>query len=491
MGKYVFKRLIKSIISILIVTCLVVGIVYKLVPVYRVFLNDDGFKKLKGNNKIIYQLNKMEVLGYLDYKPMNEMCVGEDKACLVAGSPEQKKVLKKWEDKGFTIRQLTEPGKLKGEYYGVKEYSVFGLIANYFSDFLKIDHPDYIQDPNNPDMERGYELVKGPNGAPAIACKGCDYKYQIYFTSRFPFIHQNHFKFNFGESFPANKGVHTWDVIGQGQGAMAPIEQTFPTGKTMSSPINQYTLRYKPDPDSMDKQKYNDHYCLAKNYHESPSMVSTSYIFGVSSLILAYLICIPFSAAMARNKGGLIDKIGTGYINILIAMPSLAFIFFVKYIGNAFGAPDKFPHLGFKNPRSYILPIIILALLTTPSLMLWLRRFMVDQSTADYVKFAKAKGLNNKEISKHHIFRNAVIPIVNGIPASIILAIGGSVLTETVFAIPGMGKMLPDAVQQVNNNMVITLVFIFATLSIFAVFLGDILMTLVDPRISLQVKEGE
>lgn len=123
--------------------------------------------------------------------------------------------------------------------------------------------------------------------------------------------------------------------------------------------------------------------------------------------------------------------------------------------------------------------------------MLWVRRYMVDQETADYVKFCKAKGLSRQEISSRHIFKNAIIPIVNGIPASIILAISGAVLTEAVFAIPGMGKMLPDSIKAMNNNMVITLTFIFSALAIFSVFLGDILMTIVDPRISLNLKKGE
>ena len=162
----------------------------------------------------------------------------------------------------------------------------------------------------------------------------------------------------------------------------------------------------------------------------------------------------------------------------------------MKYIGINLGLPDMFTHLGPHDPRSYIMPILILGLLSTPSLMMWIRRYMVDQSTADYVKFAKAKGLSGIEISRRHIFKNAMIPIVSEIPYSVILAISGAVLTETVFGIPGMGKMLPDAITAGNNNMIITLTFIFTSLAVAAVFIGDILMTIVDPRISLQAKKG-
>ena len=132
-----------------------------------------------------------------------------------------------------------------------------------------------------------------------------------------------------------------------------------------------------------------------------------------------------------------------------------------------------------------------MTIISMPGLMTWIRRYMIDQSSSDYVKFAKAKGLSRSEISRNHILKNAIIPIVNGIPASKVLQISGAIYTETIFAIPGMGKMLPDAIKSVNNNMIITLTFIFTALSIFSLFAGDLLLTWVDPRISLNAKKGD
>ncbi|SQF06785.1 oligopeptide transport system permease [Streptococcus pyogenes] len=83
-----------------------------------------------------------------------------------------------------------------------------------------------------------------------------------------------------------------------------------------------------------------------------------------------------------------------------------------------------------------------------------------------------------------------MVPIVSGVPASIILAIGGATLTETVFAFPGMGKMLIDSIKSANNSMIVGLTFIFTVLSIVSLLLGDIVMTLVDPRIKLSTKKG-
>ena len=128
-------------------------------------------------------------------------------------------------------------------------------------------------------------------------------------------------------------------------------------------------------------------------------------------------------------------------------MPSLALIFFIRQIATNLGMPDKFPLLGFNDVRSYITPILILTILNMPSLMTWTRRYMVDQANSDYVKFAKAKGLSQKEIFSRHIMKNALIPIVNGIPQSVVACISGALITESAFAIPGMGKMLPDAIK--------------------------------------------
>lgn len=494
MARYIWVRLLKSIFSIFVVVAIVVILVYKLVPVDKVFEKDEAYRKLKANQKTVYFYNKLEQLGYLDYLTIGEMFEQASKDSPdqhKPDDPEYQRVLKHFEDKGYTVVKLTKNDSLRGTYIAYRYYNAFQLIGGFFSRLFVIDNPHAIQDPNNPDMKRGYAFEKDQNGRYALTCEGCKYKYQVYFDGHFPFIHQNVFKLWFGESYPTDSGIHTLDVISRGQGKKLKVEQVFPTGEKSKSPINQYSRSYKFQPDHLDEKKYGDsHYANTTTLQEAPSMINTSYLFGLISIILAYLVSIPMGISMARNKGKLIDKIGIVYINFILALPSLALIFFIKYFGFFLGFPDKFPQLGFFNIKSYILPIVILAIMNTPGLMMWIRRYMVDQQTSDYVKFAKSKGLSDREIARRHIFKNAIIPIVNGIPGSIILAISGAVVTETMFAVPGMGKMLPDAIKGANNNMVITLTFIFTALSVISVFIGDLLMTVVDPRISLDVKEG-
>ena len=150
-----------------------------------------------------------------------------------------------------------------------------------------------------------------------------------------------------------------------------------------------------------------------------------------------------------------------------------------------------FPILGAQDFRSYLLPALLLGLLGIPGMAVWIRRYFIDLQTSDYVRFARAKGLSESEISKGHIFRNAMVPVVISIPGSILGVIVGATFTESVFAFPGMGKMLIDSINNANNTMVVALTFIFAALSIFSLLLGDLLMTVVDPRIKLDAKGGK
>lgn len=488
MKKYIFSRIIKAIIALFVVLSIVIVMLFTLIPRENIFKNDTSISRMKGDEKTSYMYNKWDELGYLDFITYNEMCYASSddvNACISGDEEASTKVLQQYENDGYTIAQFND-----GSYYGYYEYNPLEILGNFYSHFIQIDHPNKIEDPDNPDLERKYYIGSDQNGVPAVMCSGCEYKYQIYFDGSFPFIHQNIISLDFGTSYPTKVGIETMNVIADGQGNAKMEEQTFPTGSTQNSPLLQHSCRYKPTStlDRMDTTKFTDNYANCDTQYDSPSMISTSLTFGLISLFIAYLIAIPAGIYMARKKGKLADKIGIVYINFLSAVPSLAFIFFVKQIGQGFGLPDKFPHFGFGDIRSYILPIIILALLSTSSLMMWTRRYMIDQSNSDYVKFARAKGLSEGEIFNRHILKNAIIPIVNQIPVSIVMTISGSVITETVFAIPGMGKMLPDSINMLNNNMVITLTFIFTGLSVFAVLVGDLLMTVIDPRIKLTEK---
>ncbi len=489
MAKYIWGRIFRSIISILAVLCIVVVLIYTLIPRTKMFEEDPQFQKLKGNQRISYMYNIWDQLDYLDFVTTKDICSGSSNpnACALGGGDFQSR-LQTYYDRGYEKVSVGD-----SEVYLARDFKWYEVIIRTFRKMISIDTPNYVQDESNPNLERKYYIEAGPNGIPALKCSGCQYQYQLYINGKFPFIHQNILKLSFGKSYPTYSGMETFAVISQGQGKVESSDITFPTGKTAKSAINLYSCRYKDSStlDVMDKSNYGSNYANCQSYYHDLSMAGHSYLFGILSMILAYCISIPSGILMARKKDKWQDRLGMAYINLMISVPSLAFIYFLKFVGMKFGLPDKFPQFGAGDIRSYILPLLILALMSTSGTMIWLRRYMIDQSNSDYVKFARAKGLSEKEIFQKHILRNAIIPFVNGIPARIVLSISGSVMAESVFAIPGMGKMLPDSIRVFNNNMIITLTFIFTSLSVFSLMLGDLAMTLVDPRIQLGTKGSD
>ena len=192
---------------------------------------------------------------------------------------------------------------------------------------------------------------------------------------------------------------------------------------------------------------------------------------------------------MARRKDKLLDKLGTVYIIFIIAVPSLAYIFLFKAIGGAvFDLPTTFD---MEKPswQMYVLPIVSLALPSVANLMKWLRRYMIDQMNSDYVRFARSGGLSEQEIFSKHILKNAIIPIVHGIPGTILFAMTGAIITERVYVVPGAGNMLTKAINAYDNGVIVGMTLFYAVLSVVAIILGDVLMSMVDPRISFTSKQ--
>ncbi len=121
---------------------------------------------------------------------------------------------------------------------------------------------------------------------------------------------------------------------------------------------------------------------------------------------------------------------------------------------------------------------------------MWLRRYMVDELNKDYIRLARAKGVDSKSIMKNHVFRNAFVPMVQYLPTSLLYTIAGSIYIESLYSVPGMGGLLVNVIQRQDNNMVQALVLIYSAVGIVGLLLGDILMNLMDPRISFVKKGG-
>ena len=218
------------------------------------------------------------------------------------------------------------------------------------------------------------------------------------------------------------------------------------------------------------------------------SKIGISMKVGLISMVVSLPLGMALGILMARSKGGFADKLGNAYIVFIQAVPNAVYFIFIQLYGSdLFGVSMLYKETEW---TSLILPVISLALPSISSYAMWLRRYMVDETNKDYIKLARAKGVPNSTIWFRHVFRNSVVPMVNLIPGSILWTISGSIYVESLYSIPGMGGLLVDVIKRQDNNMVLALVVIFAVMSILGLLLGDLLMAVVDSRISFTKKEG-
>lgn len=219
--------------------------------------------------------------------------------------------------------------------------------------------------------------------------------------------------------------------------------------------------------------------------------IPVSLKMGLTSVAIALAVGLPLGIWMARStttKRKIGDKVGTVFIVLIQAIPAAVYYLFIQFYGtDLFGLPMRF---SASKPESWILPVLSLALGNIAYYAMWLRRYMVDEANKDYVKLARAKGVPSGQISAKHVFRNAFVPLVQFIPNSILFTLMGSLYVESLYSVPGMGGLLVSVIQTQDNTMVQALVLLYAGISILGLLFGDILMALVDPRISLNRKEG-
>lgn len=522
MTKYLINRILRGILSVGIVVAIVMVMIYSLMDRNLIFTKDPTFTHQNNNNKIVYMYSKWEEYGYLDYVPYTDWLISLVKDGTISDETRAKAAGIGWtaaddsafvaqyvaqfteyyESQGYTIERLdavTLSGrKLAGggnpQLFAYRNIPLINRVWKYFTGVIKVDSIHAVtQDVG----ERGltftlYDPVYGGEKfSPAIIGNGTTHKYLLYFTDEFPYMHQNVFQLKLGTSYSVNAGVDVWDTMTQAQGSYVLSEVIFPTGLTEMSADDLHSATYAAGSREGNKvliDRFTDEYTNVQTNKNNMSKMGFSFTIGIIAAVMAYALGVPIGIAMARRKDGLLDKIGTVYIVFIIAMPSLAYIFLFKALGGKVGFPTTFDMV---NPTwlMFVLPVISLALPSIADLMKWIRRYMIDQMNADYVKFARSEGLSEREIFWRHILKNATIPIVHGIPAVILGALVGAIITERVYVVPGAGNMLTQAINAYDNGVIVGLTMFYAALSVIAIILGDILITLVDPRISFTTKD--
>ena len=207
----------------------------------------------------------------------------------------------------------------------------------------------------------------------------------------------------------------------------------------------------------------------------------------VMSTLFAVIISVPVGYFSGMHKAGVFDRITNVFTLVIIALPTfwvglMLLIFFGIYLkilpvgGLGEGVAGYL--------KSFILPAFTQSLMTSALLIRNVRNSVVDIITQDYVDFARSKGVGERDIKYRHILKNAMISTVTLLSMRMAYMLGGSVIIESVFALPGLGKLTIDSIYARDYTVVQAVVLIFAVVVMVINLLTDVLYSILDPRVS-------
>lgn len=212
-----------------------------------------------------------------------------------------------------------------------------------------------------------------------------------------------------------------------------------------------------------------------------------------SALLLAVAIAVPFGIYSAIKKYSLTDKVGTFLSFFGYSMPvfwlalilQLVFaVYLTRWTGTRFFYVSGYSMQGFVDLLQHLtLPAVSLAVIQIAEFSRFQRGAMLDVLSSDYLRTARAKGLSRRVVYLKHALRNALIPTVTVVALSVATIFSGAVVTETVFAWPGLGFLLIDSLNKGDYNVTQALLVIGAALIIFFNLVADIAYSFVDPRV--------
>jgi peptide/nickel transport system permease protein len=223
---------------------------------------------------------------------------------------------------------------------------------------------------------------------------------------------------------------------------------------------------------------------------------------NIISILLVYLISVPLGVYSATHQGKLTDKVQMVFVYIFYSMPGfwLAMLLIIYFgvrldwfpiVGiNSTGA-ENFPWYRWLLDRIWhlVLPVTVYTVGGFAFLSRMTRQSMMEVLQQDYVRTARAKGLSEEKVIYHHALRNALLPIITMLAGLLPAMLGGSIIIERIFSIPGMGMLGFEAVLSRDYPLIMGLFYISALLSLVGILLSDITYVLADPRISFESLE--
>jgi len=225
-------------------------------------------------------------------------------------------------------------------------------------------------------------------------------------------------------------------------------------------------------------------------FHREPAFklvterMPTTLALTCLAILLAIVVALPVGIYSAVRRNTVLDHAATVIVFLGQSMPvfwigiMLMLLFAVQW--------RLLPVSGWDSWASIVLPAVTLGAFTMPLFMRLIRSSMLEVINLDYVRTARAKGVSEWFVICRHALRNAALPIVTVIGLQFGLLLGGAVLTETVFAVPGVGRLIVGAIRQLDFPIVQAGVFLIAIIIVSVNFLVDVLYVYLNPTIRLR-----
>jgi len=213
----------------------------------------------------------------------------------------------------------------------------------------------------------------------------------------------------------------------------------------------------------------------------------TTFLLAFLTTAISVVLGLFFGIVAAKKRGTWIDSVVRVISMIGVSMPNFWFALLLILL---FSVKLKvLPVSGFYGPKYWILPCMTMGFLGSAGFMRMTRSSYLDNMGADFVRTAKAKGQTEGVITRHHILKNALIPIINTGCAAFAMNMGGSTVLEQIFAIPGLGTLMVSAINSRDfPQLRASVILIAVTVSVMNL-IADILYAAVDPRVKAGFKK--
>lgn len=211
--------------------------------------------------------------------------------------------------------------------------------------------------------------------------------------------------------------------------------------------------------------------------------IPATFILALTALIIALIIALPLGILSAIHKDSLIDRSAMSFAMLGVSVPNfwlgpILILIFSLWLG-------WLPVSGNETPASIILPALTLGTALAAILSRMVRSTLLEVLNEDYIRTARAKGLSEWRVILRHALRNAGLPVITILGLQLGALLGGAVITETIFAWPGIGQLTVEAIQQRDYPLVQACVLLISLVYIVVNTGTDLAYGLLDPRIRL------